>query len=1223
MLRSFFLSLILSISFPILSQTNYEVTHYTVEDGLISNSIQGVFEDSLGIIWLSHLNGFSKLHGDHVEIIKSKKNLIVEDYPILIGDNYIWGRVQFNTDSIDLIEFNFSSYINFSVEEYGDFTFEYIYGPVLDGKGNYWLYNNRDSLTFLKVNAIDTISYQSYLIENELQFDNTVRGGENFVIDNKGGAWIRTSNNQIHRFNYKTGEFNSSKVSIPDLTAIWVLNDSNFIAEGKAESTNENGIYVVRSWEKYFHPAIGTPYLIENYNDTTFFIDREGLKYLKDNSVFLLQEGNFVSNDGFRNSSFQFSKKFYSIREGDLTTLYKLIGNRSIKIYQQSNDFDFFVSKSGIIYIYGGQDGIIRLNEADYFEFALSNSLEFESAVQFNNSSYFIKPYGYEETGLFGIDQIQIELVFKLRKSGDLMQVSSAFTDLGGISRESLKRQTDSNKSLYLIEKESKNDFNYKNYSGTLPSLSGEEWIIKIDSTGKKEKIISRSSLEKIAHSPLSIRSIELFNDRIILGCRQGVLNYKSKLDYKWTPYPDSTNVSIYRSFNPIYGSNSLLITLANDSGKKATHLQYKYESDSLFHLLPNLSKKEQYELKENQNFYSILEDQVLATNNRRFFIVKEGKHKTFSLKDLALSENEFFEKFIVLDTNVLISTNSNENILFNLYSYQFKKLSKLDGYYAQLASKTNDIVMLLGPDEALFLNYRKLIDSNIYQHETWDLRHGYKPGDAYFINDSSIRIYNPNGYLQKNIFQKKPTKTFKIHFKSCRVNYDKFNWSLVESNTDSFSGNIMPYDMNLTHDQNHLTFDYQGVSHSNKEPLVYYHKMVGMDTNFVGTTSKSATYSNLEPGEYTFKVFAQDENENQSRVIECSFTIAPPYWETWWFISLMIIIGGSSLYSGYQWRVRALKERQLQLESEVESATLEIRNQKAEIEESHAELSEAHREITDSIAYAKRIQGAILPPLKLVKEYLNESFVLYKPKDVVAGDFYWMQPEDGTTYFAAADCTGHGVPGAMVSVVCNNALNRSVKEFGLKKPGEILDKTRELVITEFEKSEEEVKDGMDIALVSLKLDKEGGRGAEDESVRKIEFAGAHNPLWLVRKGEFDSSKLPEGSRISTSEDGSYQLAEIKANKQPIGQFDEPLPYTTHQIELKAGDSLYIFSDGYVDQFGGEKGKKFKSLNFKNLILSIQEQDMEAQRKSIDEAFEGWRGELEQIDDVCVIGVRV
>ncbi len=284
------------------------------------------------------------------------------------------------------------------------------------------------------------------------------------------------------------------------------------------------------------------------------------------------------------------------------------------------------------------------------------------------------------------------------------------------------------------------------------------------------------------------------------------------------------------------------------------------------------------------------------------------------------------------------------------------------------------------------------------------------------------------------------------------------------------------------------------------------------------------------------------------------------------------------------------------------------IEDQKRKVDEAYDQLEEKNTEILDSINYAKRIQSAILPPTKVFKQYLPESIVIYKPKDIVAGDFYWMETatllnspsnhgemfegqRGAVVLFAAADCTGHGVPGAMVSVVCNNGLNRSVREYGLTDPGQILDKTREIVISEFEKSEEDVKDGMDIALCSLQGN-------------TLKYAGAHNPLWIIRKN-------------------SQEVEEIKANKQPIGNFDEHLPYTTHSVELNKGDSFYIFSDGYVDQFGGERGKKLKSQNFKTLLLSIQHETMEKQRELIDEAFETWKGHYEQLDDVCVIGVRV
>jgi serine phosphatase RsbU (regulator of sigma subunit) len=253
--------------------------------------------------------------------------------------------------------------------------------------------------------------------------------------------------------------------------------------------------------------------------------------------------------------------------------------------------------------------------------------------------------------------------------------------------------------------------------------------------------------------------------------------------------------------------------------------------------------------------------------------------------------------------------------------------------------------------------------------------------------------------------------------------------------------------------------------------------------------------------------------------------------------------------------------------------------------------LETKNKEITDSITYAKRIQTAILPPDLIIKKHLKDFFVLYLPKDVVAGDFYWLEHVNDIVLFAAADCTGHGVPGAMVSVVCNNALNRSVREEGLTDPGKILDRTREIVIHEFGKSNEDVKDGMDISLCAL-----------NTKTLDLKWAGANNPLWFIRNGE---------------------LSEIKPDKQPIGQYFNSSPFTTHTIKLQSNDVLYLSTDGYQDQFGGEKGKKFKASNLKQMLFSNHHKALAEQKNTIFESFIKWKGKNEQVDDVCIVGVKI
>ncbi len=269
-----------------------------------------------------------------------------------------------------------------------------------------------------------------------------------------------------------------------------------------------------------------------------------------------------------------------------------------------------------------------------------------------------------------------------------------------------------------------------------------------------------------------------------------------------------------------------------------------------------------------------------------------------------------------------------------------------------------------------------------------------------------------------------------------------------------------------------------------------------------------------------------------------------------------------------------------------------EVEKQKALVEHQKALVEEKNRDILDSITYAKRLQDAILPPLSLIKQYLPESFVFYKPKDIVAGDFYWLERAGDTVILiAAADCTGHGVPGALVSVVCSNALNRTVKEFKITEPGKILDKVRELVLETFEKSESNVQDGMDISLCCI-----------NTKTNEIQWSGAYNSLWYIQQGE---------------------IKEVVANKQPIGKTDKPIPFNTHKLQLQKGDTLYLFTDGYADQFGGPKGKKFKYKQFEEMLLANSKKPMPEQEKILEHTLNEWKGELEQIDDILIIGIRV
>ena len=254
-------------------------------------------------------------------------------------------------------------------------------------------------------------------------------------------------------------------------------------------------------------------------------------------------------------------------------------------------------------------------------------------------------------------------------------------------------------------------------------------------------------------------------------------------------------------------------------------------------------------------------------------------------------------------------------------------------------------------------------------------------------------------------------------------------------------------------------------------------------------------------------------------------------------------------------------------------------------------EIERKNKDITDSISYAKHLQEALLPTHDAIRNLFPTAKVFYQPKDIVAGDFYWTEKSGSKIFIAAADCTGHGVPGAMVSVVCSGALTRSVREFNKVSPGEILDKTRELVIETFGRNNTNVNDGMDISLLCI-----------DQLTGEITWSGANNPLWIC--------------------DGN-DIQEIKGNKQPVGQSVKTEPFTSHTISPSKGSCIYLITDGLADQFGGPNGKKLRYKAIKQTLVSSHALTPDERHKKLVQLYRDWKGNLEQVDDICIIELTV
>ncbi|HRG57714.1 MAG TPA: two-component regulator propeller domain-containing protein [Bacteroidia bacterium] len=390
---------------------------------------------------------------------------------------------------------------------------------------------------------------------------------------------------------------------------------------------------------------------------------------------------------------------------------------------------------------------------------------------------------------------------------------------------------------------------------------------------------------------------------------------------------------------------------------------------------------------------------------------------------------------------------------------------------------------------------------------------------------------------------------------------------------------------------QNSFLFNFNAVWFKIGEKVKFKYMLKGVDKKFIYSENKSISYGGLQAGSYTFYLSASNGEGHWSKPITYHFTIAKPMWQIWWVWILAIAIIYLSIHLILRYRLNLLKREKKILEHKVQLRTQEIVNQSKIIEAKN-------KDITDSIEYAKKIQDSILPNIEYIKNFLPHSFIFYKQKDIVSGDFYWFAVKNNHIIFAAVDCTGHGVPGAFMSLIGNNVLNQIVNENNVTDPATILMQLNTGVLKALygSKNYSTTKDGMDIGICNINI-----------QTKNLIFAGAMRPLYLCREGV---------------------LEEILGDKVSIGtDFNEGthknFSFSNKEIKIQDNDVFYLSTDGYADQFGGEKGKKMMKKNFKNLLQLISNRTMDEQAKVVSDSLIEWKGNFEQVDDILVIGFKL
>ncbi|WP_338815619.1 SpoIIE family protein phosphatase (plasmid) [Bernardetia sp. Wsw4-3y2] len=421
---------------------------------------------------------------------------------------------------------------------------------------------------------------------------------------------------------------------------------------------------------------------------------------------------------------------------------------------------------------------------------------------------------------------------------------------------------------------------------------------------------------------------------------------------------------------------------------------------------------------------------------------------------------------------------------------------------------------------------------------------------------------------------------------------------------------NHLPQNLELEAEQNKVNFSFYTANLSSPQDIEYQWQLVGSDKEWLAPTQKTeANYSNLSAGKYIFEVRSRvGKDEQWGEISSFAFQIHPHWWQTLGVkIGVVFLIFGLSFWT-VRFYTASLKRSKTELENIVNKRTIEVVKQKDEIleknneletqqqklEEAYTNIQEKNNNITASITYAKRIQDAMMPSEEDVCKYFSDCFVFYKPRDIVSGDFYWVTERENKIIIAAVDCTGHGVPGAFMSVIGNNLLYETVKIQGITSPAKILDTLNESVRRYLNQNRNRNRDGMDMSICSI-----------DKNTKTLTFAGAKNPLLHI----YDN-----------------QIVRIRGDRYPIGGFNiKQEPFKEHIIEIKEDSIFYMYSDGFQDQFGGPQGTKYMSKRFQNFLKDISTLPAKQQKRELKKELREWQfdGHEKQIDDILVIGFKL
>ena len=1039
----------------------------------------------------------------------------------------------------------------------------------------------QDSRGFIWIGTQSGLSkYDGYKFTNfKYQPNDTNSISNNYIYsmceDNDGNLWIGTKGG-LNKYDFKENKFyrfftDIDDIEIDDNRIFSVLLDSKgdiwFKTISHLSRLNTKD-YLVRHYRHYnnifsFISDITTFSIIEDNNGNLWLGTEDGLNFFDRNLEIFKRyyydknNPNSINSNHIRKIFFDSKKNLWIGTDKGLnlfnpqTQGFKHIpfkNNKSKQIESQRIN-DIYEDISGLLWL--GTDGGLKVLNRDYNFYDDYKELKYELNVLVTSS---IRAITQDENGIFWIGTLKG--LVRINRNTKRINLYSKTTS--GVSLF-----TNNHISAIYLE----NEFLWVGTRGSGLHKYNRE-------TGK---IIKYNSKNSIINNDFICNIFRDSKNRLWIATQNGVYYFDSgrrKINY--FPKYEFENNRIYEIYED--SKNSLWFC--------TSYGLYKYSNNNLesfFHDISNkktISSNVIYNILEDKDVFWIGTDKGLNKFNKstgEFFCYKkeQGKFNCISCNDVVYLHQD------IDDNNILwLGT------LFGLNKYEkkadkFLSYTKADGLpdnvvYSIIENGNNNLwlstnrgISQFNKDRQEFHNFG--ISDGLQDYE-FNIGASYKSqnGEIFFGGISGINSFYPDSIIISSIPPKIAITQVDGVVKSKKITYPS-TIKLLH----------LPYKNNL------VTIEFAVLDYTNSKQNKYAYKLEGVDNEWINIGSRRyATFSKLAPGKYTFRVKgANSDYVWNEEGVAFDIVVKTPIWKKKISYVLYIILLILLIFFLIHYRTRHLIKTNIKLK-EKELIAKQVAKQKEE-------LSIKNKNITDSIIYAKRIQESLLPSKLYFKELLPKSFILFKPKDIVSGDFYWITQKKDKIFVVVADCTGHGVPGAFMSIIGFELLRNIIEDQNIQDASEIIYYLNKGIIDTIGKGDDAgIKDGMDLALCVIDKDK---------SI--LEYSGAFRPLYIVRENK---------------------IKEIKGGRFSIGMLgiDEKDKIEKVVIDIEKDDVFYMFSDGYADQFGGPDGKKYKYRRFRHLLLNIHQYNMEEQKSFLDKSIEDWKGDEDQVDDIMIVGIK-